>query len=201
MHGGKSLAGIAHPNFRKGRWSKYIPKGLAENYAEYLDDSDLLSLTDDVALLRAMTSKHLAQMEQGDTHPAWIEAYRAYRKLNQVITQGGEPSTLLATLAELEAIISPHSRAAKAEQKVAGYIDQVGRIADKERRLLIDRQRVLTIEQAMALLTAVVMGIRESVLKHCERTIATKILADTNAAYSRAIGSGNGDEIIDVGGR
>lgn len=196
LHGGKSLSGIASPHWKTGRWSKYIPKDLAENYTDALEDSDPLSLTDDIALLRAMISKHLVQMGQGDTHPAWIEAYQAYRKIDQAVKQG-QAEKLLTALAQLEAIISPHSRAARAEQKVSGYIDQVGRIADKDRRLLIDRQRMLTIEQAMALLTAVVMGIRESVLKHCERATATKILTDTNTAYSRAIGSGNGDAVID----
>ena len=53
LHGGKSLAGAAHPNFKTGRYSKYLPKHLAKAYDEIKADPKLLQLDDDVALLEA----------------------------------------------------------------------------------------------------------------------------------------------------
>lgn len=197
MHGGKTPVGIASPTYKTGRYSAYIPNNIASNYSEALKDKDPLSLTDDVILLRSFTTKDLERMKQGDTHPAWIEAHTTVKVLSKAIKLGGDPKTIIEALTNLEEIIKPHYRATKAQQRVTGYIDQLGRVADKERRLLIDRQKVITVEQALALLTAVVMGIRESVLKYCERKIATRILTEANTIYSTAIGSGPGNEAID----
>ena len=53
MHGGKSLGGIASPNFKHGGYSKFLPVRLGDNYQEAMADPELLALRDDIALLDA----------------------------------------------------------------------------------------------------------------------------------------------------
>ncbi|MGH7274689.1 MAG: hypothetical protein ACREIQ_09560, partial [Nitrospiria bacterium] len=198
MHGGKSLGGIASSNYKSGRYSKYIPKDLADKYNEARGDPDLLSLNDDVALLRSIAVKHLAATGQGDPHPAWLEVQAAYKELDAAISSG-DAVKLMAAKNKLGQIIQPNYRAALAENQVSRYLDQVGRIADKERRLMIDRQRMITVERVMLIVTAVVMGLRESVLRYCDIEIASKILSEVNTAYSRATGFGTDRPAIDAG--
>ncbi len=199
IHGGKTPSGIASPHFKNGRYSKVIPRNLAQLYTEALDDPDPLSLTDDVRLLRTLAAKHLKTMNAGDGHPAWIEAHKACKALADSIRFGTDASKLLDNLAALENVIKPHYRATKAEGKVVDLINRVGNTADKERRLLIDRQRVVAIEYVMATITAIIMGIKESVTTHCDNQTARLILADTNTAYCNAVNGAASSEVIDAG--
>jgi len=162
VHGGLTPGGLASPNLKTGRYSKYIPANLTDRYEEAVSDPDILSLNEDVALLRSLVFKHLESMAAGDTHPSWKPAYAGLQKVKKAIATGKE-DLLLEGISELETVIMPNYRAAMAEDKVTGYIDQLGRIADKERRLLIDRQQVITVERMMLMITAIAAIVKQHV--------------------------------------
>lgn len=162
VHGGLTPGGLASPNLKTGRYSKYLPAQLQDRYQEAVSDPDILSLNEDVALLRSLVFKHLESMSTGDTHPSWKLAYSALQKLKKAIATG-DAGDLLTAMEEMEAVITPNYRAAVAEDKVTGYIDQLGRIADKERRLLIDRQQVITVERMMLMITAIAAIVKQHV--------------------------------------
>lgn len=60
MHGGKTRGGMASPVLKHGRYSKFLPTHLMERYQESLNDSDLLSLREEIALIDARLSELLA---------------------------------------------------------------------------------------------------------------------------------------------
>lgn len=164
IHGGKSLGGLASPTFKEGRYSKYLPAQLATRYNEARSDPDILSLNEDVALLRSFVYQHLASIADGDAHPAWIAAKTALDEMEKAEAMGASAiDKYLAAKVKLRAVIEPNYRAAIAEHQVTDYIDQLGRIADKERRLLIDRQQVITVERMMLMLTAVIASVKRHV--------------------------------------
>lgn len=162
VHGGRTPGGLASPHFKTGRYSRYIPAQLAARYDEARSDPDILSLNEDVALLRSLVFKHLSSISTGDTHPAWIEAHKAFIEMDRA-SSSGELDKFLTAKIKLGAVIEPNYRAAIAEGKVAGYIDQLGRIADKERRLLIDRQQVITVERMMIMITAIASIVKQNI--------------------------------------
>lgn len=63
IHGGKSPSGIAHPNFKTGRYSKDIPTRLSKGYQEALSDPDLLQLNDEIRLTDSLMSELLERFE------------------------------------------------------------------------------------------------------------------------------------------
>lgn len=186
IHGGKTPGGIAAAGFKHGRYSKHIPKNLSQHYQELLNDPDILSLQDDVALLRSMVAKHLQESGDGDTHPAWLEVRKAFGQLEAAIDQD-DTDKIEAARQILAQIIEPNYRATLAEDRTVRLVEKVGSTADKERRLVIDRQKMLTIEQGLGLITMIIMSVRESVQRHCDADVANRILYDTQAAYSRAV--------------
>ena len=196
IHGGKSPGGVASPHFKTGRYSDYIPGNLAQDYEAALADKDPLSLQPDVVLLRALTAKYVAQTGQGDTHPAWIEVKQMVSAIKEAMRTGNKDA-LRKLFSQLDMIIAPHYRAARAEEQVVRRIEQIGKVADKERRLLIDRQKVMTIEQALALCTSLTLAITGIVKKHCEdKKLERLILSDTDIAFTRTIGGGS--RVIEV---
>lgn len=67
MHGGASLRGSNHPNFKHGRRSKAPPRHLLRIYEETCSDANLLELRSEIALGDARVSDLLEQLgeEQG----------------------------------------------------------------------------------------------------------------------------------------
>lgn len=59
MHGGKSLAGAAHPSFR---WERSLPVTLRGMFTEAMKDRQLLHLRQDVALVDAMLTTYMASL-------------------------------------------------------------------------------------------------------------------------------------------
>lgn len=65
FHGGPSLHGAAHPNFKHGKYSAYTPKGLAEKYEQALNDPQLMTLRDNIALTDARIGELLEMLTSG----------------------------------------------------------------------------------------------------------------------------------------
>src|SRR5262245_50879761 len=76
LHGGKSLAGVAHPNFKTGRYSKYLPSQLTARYKLAEKDPQLLELIDEIALVNARLSSVLEGIKNGGDESAWAEVYK-----------------------------------------------------------------------------------------------------------------------------
>jgi hypothetical protein len=67
FHGGMSLVGPASPSFKHGRRSILLKdiKGIGEHYQRALDDPDLLSLHDEIALVDGRLSQLLEKVKTG----------------------------------------------------------------------------------------------------------------------------------------
>jgi hypothetical protein len=125
LHGGASLAGIASPHFKHGRRSRYLrelPGVLKTGYKAALNDPDLLSLKEEVALLTARMIQLLGRLERADG-PAYD-----------------------ATWTELRACIL-----------------EKGKVAAAEWKRLCDLKAVLTVEQVMMFVGAIMGAARELV--------------------------------------
>jgi hypothetical protein len=72
LHGGKSLHGIAHPGFKDGKRSKYMPKFLSEAFTRAALDPDLLNLTESIATVEALAADLLSSMSDDEKSNAGI---------------------------------------------------------------------------------------------------------------------------------
>lgn len=200
VHGGLTPGGIASPHFKTGRYSKYTPARLVESYDDYRTDPDLLSLNDDVALLRSITTQHLQAMEQGETSPAWIDAKKAFDEMETAGALGAAGyEKYIAAKLKLQLIIDPNYRAAIAEAKVIRNIDQLSKVVDKERRLMIDKQQMITVAEANYLTKIIVKALLESVQKFCDESTASRILLYVQTAYSEGTSSKRDLAVIEAG--
>lgn len=62
LHGGKSLKGADHPNFKHGIYTQYIPDSIRDKTALFLD-ADPFDLTSELALLRSLLADLLANYQ------------------------------------------------------------------------------------------------------------------------------------------
>lgn len=125
-HGGKSPKGLAHPSTKSGRYSKHLPARLAERYEAALNDPDLISLRDEIALTDADIGRLLALVD--DEMPDGLDAKE-------------------------ERMWQRAQRQNRAE--IHQLIESRRKLVETERRRLVDLQQMMTVEQAMVLLAAV----------------------------------------------
>jgi len=73
MHGGGSPIGSAHPSYRTGRYSRYLPFGLAEKFEQALEDPDWLSLEKEIRLIDATLAEVLGTFGKGQIREYEVE--------------------------------------------------------------------------------------------------------------------------------
>lgn len=62
LHGGKSLSGVNHPNFKTGLYAKDTPSQFHER-AERFMNADPFDLVSEIALLRTLLAEYLSRFE------------------------------------------------------------------------------------------------------------------------------------------
>src|SRR3990167_2348387 len=161
-HGGKSLAGIASPAFKHGRYSKYLPSRLLERYQEASGDPELLALRDELSLTDARLTDILARVDTGEAGAVWQAARRALSDFRKA-SAAGDTKKMADHLREMESLIDQGFSDYAAWDEIGRLIEQRRRLGDSEQKRLVAMQQMITAEQAMILLAAVVDVVRQNV--------------------------------------
>ncbi|MDO8751151.1 MAG: hypothetical protein Q7K03_08415 [Dehalococcoidia bacterium] len=175
-HGGASLRGIASPRFIHGRYSKYLPKHLAEIYALALNDPNLLQLKDDIALMDARLGEMFGKLDRGESVAAWSQVTRSFKKFLNARALSLEAVEDLA-VTELQTAIEKGMGDYESWQEIHATIEQRRKLVQDEHRVQINLKQMITAEKAMTLLAVVVDSMKRSVNLHCrDKQQAEKIL-------------------------
>jgi hypothetical protein len=162
MHGGKSLGGLASPNFIHGRYSKFLPTHLAERYQEAVRDPELLALREEIALVDARVHDLLKRVDTGEAGRLWKEIRGTYAELRQAISKG-DANTMVTALDCMEEIIENGKGDYYAWGEVYKLIEQRRRLAESERKRLVAMEQMISTERAMVMISNISHLIRENV--------------------------------------
>lgn len=179
MHGGKTPHGIASPHFKHGKYSKYMPARLLEQYGQSQTDSELLAAREDIALVDARIADVLGRVDTGESGHLWREVRSAYKILVQAM-RSQDTEAMSMALRELDQLINRGNTDYAAWNEVLRLLDQRRRLVESERKRLVDMQQMITAERAMTLVALVVEAIRKNVtdrqtLAAIERDLGTII--------------------------
>lgn len=161
-HGGRSLKGIASPALKHGKYSKHMPQRLLERYHEALEDNQLLELNHEIALVDSRLSDLLTRVDTGEAGKLWADA----RKLNSEVQQAVHDENygrLMVKAAELDFIIGTGLTDHAAWSELSSLIEQRRRLVESQRKRLIEGQQMITAEQALLFVTAVIDTVRRNV--------------------------------------
>jgi len=162
MHGGKSLAGIASPTFKDGRYSRFLPARLGPRYQEARADGELLALREDIALTDARLSDLLSRVDTGESGGLWRSLMAARDEL-LACRQASDIKGQMAALNLIMELITQDHADYRAWGEVAAVLDQRRRLVESERKRLVEMQQMISSERMMVLLGAVVGVIQEHV--------------------------------------
>src|SRR5690606_21539012 len=88
MHGGKSPRGMESPNFKTGRYSKDAPSRLNARYVAGLEDPELCSLRDEIAMLDARTSELFKLVSISGAYQAIEDGRTEFAKIDALAVRG-----------------------------------------------------------------------------------------------------------------
>ena len=174
MHGGASLAGIASPTFKHGRYSKSLPERLAARYAEAQDDPRLLELRDEVALIDTRLAELLTHLDSGESAKRWQAVNGAYADLRDA-TARSDSAAFKAAMAAMGEALAAGAADHDIWTEIVTLTDQRRKLVESESKRLQTMQQMITSQQAMVLLAAVVDTIRKHIQ---DRTVLAAISQD-----------------------
>jgi len=157
-HGGKTPIGTAHPGFKHGLRSRYIPARLADKYAQSLSDPRLLEYSQDISFLEARLYE---LMETAESLPLWALTQDAYGELRKAVSER-EPGKLASALAKLGGLINRGVEDALRWADIYRVMEQMGKTKEREHKRLIASEMTYTAEQLLGMLGVLVDGINRT---------------------------------------
>ena len=174
LHGGMTPTGAALPQYKHGKYSKYLPAGLNDRYEKALSNPQLISLRHELALADGRLTE-IAEKLKDDAPAKWRRFKVAAEQVIQALNS--KKSSALAVEALQAALEEAPSDAVWDEWiKVS---EHRRRLSETEGRLLSQSSNMWTAEQAMSF----VASITHLLVKH----IPDKVLLSTIGQEIRLI--------------
>ena len=184
MHGGKTPSGIASPHFRHGRQSKYMPSRLLERYTEALDDPDLLALRDELALVDARLTDVLGRVDTGEAGRHWLALADAWRRMEEATDEATRRDAFMDIATRIKAGVADYA----AWDDVLRLVEQRRRLAESERKRMVEMQQMVTTDKALALVSLLIDVVR----RHVTDRKALSAISEDIRRYALA-SAGGGD--------
>lgn len=162
MHGGKSLKGVASPSYKHGKYSTYMPERLRERYQEAIADPALLELDHEIALVDSRLADLLQRVDTGEAGKLWKEARKANDDIQRALNTDDYGGMLDASK-DLERLIGTALMDYDAWGEIHGILDQRRKLVESQRKRLIENQQILTTDQVMVFVTAVLDSVKRNV--------------------------------------
>jgi hypothetical protein len=158
-HGGRTPRGIASPFYKGKGYSQELPKQLLKKYKDALEDHDLLSMRNEVALLHVRIAELVERLETGETGKLWDRLKTSHTKLHKAMLEG-DTDGFMAEVTNLGTIITSGVDYEKAWRALGSAIEKKSDIATREWKRLNETNQVITSERAMLLIIGIMEAIR-----------------------------------------
>lgn len=174
------------PAWNDGRRRASLPGRMRQDYERALNDPELLSQKTNIAMLDARIEDLLRMSETGESGAAWKEANKALRRYDEIIAGPGKPADKAAmgaiVLNDLRNILHGGLQGHMVWEEIrVTAVTQKALVAD-ERKRMIEQNYVIGVEQAEALIGAMVSAVREAAGHDSE------LLERVSIAYIRLTG-------------
>jgi hypothetical protein len=204
MHGGRSSTiGPAHPGFKHGRRSRYLPAELDRLYREALSTPDLVEMTDHIALLDARVNAILGAGKDGDPVPKWSEVREAFDVFATGILSNGKEDEVIAALESIYRLLDAGAKWDRMWDEVMRTQEQLRRMADTEIKRKKELNQMVPVERVVILMAAVGQAVKRNVKDPDQVAAVYRDLAQlhSNSRTDSPDGSRGklaGPEIIDI---
>lgn len=153
-HGGATPIGPASPQFKHGRRSKYLPGNVAALYEEALQNPQLMSLRDEIALLDMAINQNLEAVTWGESRERWETVISSALTINRAIASG-DANLLAAAVNDLTRVANNQSQSDTAINDVVNFVEQRRRLVETQTKLEAVLNQNITAERAVLFAAAI----------------------------------------------
>jgi hypothetical protein len=162
FHGGRSLAGIAHPNFKHGKRSKYMMPALDEKVREAASDPELLSLREDIALVDGLLAESLQRLDSGESAAVWKEVLRVADDMAAAVAMQ-DMERVFGHATAIKTLVDRASKIRAAVQDTVNLIEQRRRLIESEAKRLEKMHQMARYEDVALFVRRVFISVRQHV--------------------------------------
>lgn len=163
LHGGKSLMGIAHRNFKHGKLSRYLPDRLVENFKEAYKDANLLELRAELSLVDSRVLELVQGLDKQGNLQHFKELQSDFSYLKELRDSGANGEVLDEAIDRMGASIEAGIHNHEVWEDIGSQVDRRQRLTESERKRLSDTHQMISSERLMALLAAILKIIMDHV--------------------------------------
>jgi hypothetical protein len=183
-HGGLSLSGRASPTYKHGRYSKDLLTGMAARVDEARGNPELLSVSDDIALIEARIAEVLRQLGTGESGAAWQDLQRTLAEF-QVALARGDTAGMNTHFTQMQQLVQAGSGTARAWEELRRLEETRCKLVQTEMKTLQGLQQLITIQQHLLLVSAQTEAVVQAVHTHADTATGRKILMAVQAEFAR----------------
>ena len=162
FHGARIPRGPRSHFYKHGGYAKYVPDRMRADVARLAADEKLLDLNQEVALLKARVTDVLKQVDTGESGKAW-KALKAAMKDHDRAMRAGDFDTQAEALIEMRKLIGFGTRDWEAWEDLRAVVRDVTRVAESQRKYLLEQHHMITVDAAFVLLDVLVDVVRRTV--------------------------------------
>ena len=183
IHVGLSLSGTASPNYKTGKYSRYLPTNLRQRYAEFCRDRRGNDLQDEISLV----TTHIANLIEQTHLKRSVSGLATIKKLVKDLVAAAQSQ-------DLESVAKLHDRMTEALETegnraelwntIMERVETRRRLVDTQRKYDIEMGRMLSINEAQEFMASMCMIIKTVCEQNInDRTLAQAILRQINDQF------------------
>lgn len=148
FHGGARPVGFAASAYKHGRYSKHLPGRMLPGYRKSLRDENLLTLTEQIAILDARIEDLLVRSDSGEAGVLWVELRSTYRAL-QIANRDGNLDVARLSLVTLGDLITRGAVDSAIWLEIRSTFESRRKLVDTERKRLIDMEQLVSVDRML----------------------------------------------------
>ena len=187
FHGGKSLAGPLHQNYKHGRYSRALPAHFQERYTRFLSDPEMTGMRDEIALYRSRMEELLSVMDADIAENTWHRLVILWDNFRFAVATNDteEQQELFGRLTDF---IARADRNRTAWKEINKTTEILHKLTMAEHKKTVDNKHVVSTEQVLNLLTHMIIQMKEAVYRYVDPETAKCIIQDVATTQTRLLG-------------
>ena len=179
FHGGRAPKGGAHPAFKDGRRSRYMPAELFEHFNRFVNDPKITHHRESIAQIDVLIQEAWDDFEDGGTPELWWSLKTAWRKVQKARAEG-DVARLGEALDKVGLLIKRGGEQVHRHEKILKLLEGRRKHANAETKRRMAEERTYTHEEA----TAFYLGLGEAVRTHVTDPKALNAIINEIAAIA-----------------
>jgi len=188
-HGGKVKQGTEHHNSRHMLYSKAVrDANLEERYKGALADPELVGLQHEIALMTTHIQNRQTIIDMGVTDKTWKSMVKAWDKFYNAYLDGDEKK-FRHQIDVINEIIEMTNEQKGDAKELIPFVNAKRSLVAAEQRRMVLAQQMVTVEDTMTLLTAMMVALREAAYLYTSKQEADQIIGHAQGVYKKITGS------------